>query len=81
MPFNDISKVEGWQDFGFKFKDGNSETAWDDAHDIITFRYTEPMTWWMTMPNGMPRTFEAALAEAKRLADKGDKIAQALLSS
>ena len=31
MPFAKISKVEGWEDFGFKFKEGNDETAWDDA--------------------------------------------------
>ena len=81
MPFYAISKVDRWQDFGFKFKEGNDETTWDDVHDIITFRYTEPMTWWMTMPKGMPRTIDAALAEAKRLAAKGDKNAQALLAS
>jgi hypothetical protein len=66
---------------GFKFKEGNDETEWDDAHNIITFRYTEPMTWWMRMPKEMPRTMEAALAEAKRLADTGNAQAKALLTS
>ena len=63
MPFARISQVEGWKDFGFKFKEGNNETQWDDRHGIITFRYTEPMTWWMRMPKEMPRTMDAALAE------------------
>jgi len=87
MPFAKISRVEGWEDFGFKFKEGNDETAWDDAHDILTFRYTEPMTWWMTMPPEMPRTIEAAVAEARRRADEPradgqrDRHAQALLAS
>lgn len=81
MPFYKISKVEGWEDFGFKFKEGNDETAWDDAHGILTFRYTEPMTWWMRMPKEMPRTMEAALAEAKRLADAGRPEAKALFTS
>lgn len=81
MPFAKISEVKGWEDFGFKFKEGNNETKWDDEHGIITFRYTEPMTWWMKMPKEMPRTIEAALAEAKRLAEKGDRNAQALLTS
>jgi len=81
MPFYKISKVEGWEDFGFKFKEGNDETAWDDEHNISTFRYTEPMTWWMRMPKGMPRTLEAATVEARRLAEKGDSSAQALLTS
>ncbi|MGA2258887.1 MAG: hypothetical protein ABSG53_29820, partial [Thermoguttaceae bacterium] len=52
MPFAKISQVRGWEDFGFKFKEGNDETAWDDRHGIITFRYTEPMTWWMPMSKG-----------------------------
>jgi hypothetical protein len=81
MPFARISQVEGWQDFGFQFKEGNNETAWDDRHGIVTFRYTEPMTWWMRMPAEIPRTLEAAEAEAIRLAEKGDARAKALLTS
>ncbi|MGA2500670.1 MAG: hypothetical protein ABSH20_23275, partial [Tepidisphaeraceae bacterium] len=81
MPFTKISSVQGWQDFGFRFKEGNDEPAWDAAHDILTFRYTEPMTWWMKMPRELPRTPEAALANAKALADKGDANARALLTS
>ena len=82
MPFARISEVEDWQDFGFKFKEGTNETTWDDEHEIITFRYTEPMTWWMSMPKEMPRTLEAALAEAQRLdRKKGDPRAKALFSS
>ncbi len=81
MPFNKISKVEGWEDFGFKFKEGNDETAWDDAHGILTFRYTEPMTWWMTLKKEMPRTLETALAEAKRLAEAGQPDAKAFFTS
>jgi len=82
MPFAKISAVKGWEDFGFRFKEGDNETAWDDAHGIVTFRYTEPMTWWMRMPKDMPRTIEAALSEAKRLAtERNDRQAQALLTS
>lgn len=81
MPFHAISKVQGWEDFGFKFKEGNDETAWDDAHNVITFRYTEPMTWWMAMPKELPRTYEAAIGEVRRLAEKGSAPAQALLTS
>lgn len=82
MPFAKISEVKDWQDFGFKFKEGTNETRWDDEHKIITFRYTEPMTWWMSMPKEMPRTLKTALAEAHRLdRKKGDTRAKALFSS
>ena len=81
MPFAPISKVPGWEDFGFKFKEGSDEIAWDDEHGIITFRYTEPMTWWMTMDQGTPRTYEAALEQANQLAKKGNQAAQALITS
>lgn len=82
MPFAKISDVNDWRDFGFRFKEGNNETAWDDRHDILTFRYTEPMTWWMSMKEGMARNLDEALVEAKRLADeRKDRHAQALFTS
>jgi hypothetical protein len=82
MPFAKISDVRNWQDFGFKFKEGNNETQWDDKNNIITFRYTEPMTWWMSMPKEMPRTLESALTEARRLAnERSNRQAMALFTS
>jgi len=82
MPFHKISEVRGWQDFGFRFKEGTSETEWDDAHGILTFRYTEPMTWWMRMDAPMEkRSVSAAVAYAKALAKKGNPPALAWLSS
>jgi hypothetical protein len=81
MPFAAISKVTGWEDFGFRFKEGDSETAWDDAHGIQTFRYTEPMTWWMALKGDGPRTLARGMEEARRLAAAGDKAAQAWESS
>lgn len=81
MPFAKISQVQGWEDFGFRFKEGNNETEWDDRHDILTFRYTEPMTWWMPMATDLPRTYEAAVAEAERLVQQGKPQAKAWLSS
>ncbi|MBM4089276.1 MAG: hypothetical protein FJ276_07585 [Planctomycetes bacterium] len=82
MPFAKISGVRQWQDFGFKFKEGDDETAWDDQHGIITFRYTEPLTWWMRMPESLPRTLDAARDHARQLAERdGDARAKALLTS
>jgi len=81
MPFAPVSKVEGWQDFGFRFKEGTNETAWDDAHDILTFRYTEPMTWWMALKGDGRRNLEIGAAEAKRLAAAGKPAGLAWESS
>ena len=80
MPFRAIKSVENWQDFGFKFKEGNDETAWDDAHGIFTFRYTEPTTWWLSMDkaHGTNRfTMADCLAKVESLAAKGDPLARA----
>jgi hypothetical protein len=81
MPFAKISLLKGWEDFGFRFKEGNDETAWDDEHKILTFHYTEPLTWWMPMTRETPRTLDAALEEAKRRAGLGRTQAQALFTS
>ncbi len=66
MPFTDISQVQGWQDFGFRYHEGNNNVPWDDAHGILSFRYTEPMTWWMPLAPGRPRT----TAEAMQVRDE-----------
>lgn len=81
MPFSKISQVEGWQDFGFMFKEGNDETAWDDAQGILTFRYTEPMTWWMPLKPDQPRHLQAAFTEAQRLAESGNAAAKGFLQT
>ncbi len=82
MPFASIRQVEKFEDFGFRFKEGDDETAWDDQHEVLTFRYTEPLTWWMRMPAEVPRTLEAATEYARREADEGgDPQARALWSS
>ncbi len=68
MPFTDISKVPRPEDFGFTFHEGDNNVAWDDAHNILSFHYTEPSTWWMPMPPALPRTYENALALAQKIA-------------
>lgn len=81
MAFAPISKVEGWEDFGFAIKEGVDEPKWDDDHGILTFRYTEPLTWWMNMDPTKPREYEDALAKARELEAKGNKHAMALFTS
>ena len=84
MAFEKISKVEGWQDFGFAIKEHFNETAWDDANGITTFAYTEPGTWWMRIEakKGQPKpSMEDCIAEAVRRAKKGDAAALAWWTS
>ena len=68
MAFHPISKIKGWEDFGFAIKEGDGEVAWDDAHGISTYRYTEPSTWWMSISgtNGIP-TMGECIAHANAL--------------
>lgn len=81
MPFAPISKVPNQEDFGFQFKEGNDEIAFDDSVGVTTFRYTEPMTWWQALPAETPKTIDAALELAKKQAAAGNRDAQALLTS
>ena len=81
MPFAPISKVPNQKDFGFQFKEGNDEVAFDDSVGVTTFRYTEPMTWWQSLPTETPKTIDAALELAKKQAAAGNTMAQALLTS
>lgn len=61
MPFSPISQVEGWEDFGFRFKEGDGEPVWDSEHGIETYPYIEPSSNWMAMPPDVPRTHAAAI--------------------
>ncbi len=81
MAFAPISKVEQFEDFGFRFKEGVDEPAFDDAHNILSFRYTEPMTWWMRLDGKGMRTLVQGVDEVRRLAQAGNPSAQAWLSS
>lgn len=71
MAFAKISQVERPEDFGFYFKEGLGDQAYDNAHGILTFRYTEPQSHWLPMPKGMPRTYDEGVALMKRLAREG----------
>jgi len=65
MPFTDVSTVGRWQDFGFKYHEGNNNVPFDDQAGILSFRYTEPSTWWMRMPKDVPRTDEGVMSHLK----------------
>lgn len=48
--------VQNVQDFGIVFHEGDNSVAEDDQLGILSFRYTEPMSYWMPMPKTFPRT-------------------------
>lgn len=61
MPFTDIAKVPGFEDFHFGFQEGASNVPFDDKHRIASFIYVEPMSHWLAMPPEAPRTYPGAL--------------------
>ncbi len=81
MPFVDIATVDGWEDFGFQFQEGAPNPAFDEEHGIYSFPYIEPMSFWMAMPEDMPREDEEAMKLLRRLASEGNNRASATLSS
>ena len=81
MPFADIAKVRDFRDFGFQFKEGDSNVPFDHEHGIYSFVYVEPMSLWLEMPKPMERTEERALAYVHERAAAGDKGAKSALSS
>ncbi|HXG63307.1 MAG TPA: hypothetical protein VNO22_18195 [Planctomycetota bacterium] len=81
LPFGDAGAVPGWEDFGFKFHEGGEHAAADDARGILSFRYSEPLVWWMPMAPEVPRREEEARRELERRAASGDPGARAALFS
>ncbi len=85
MPFTDVSTVEGWQDFGFRYHEGNDNLAFDDGADILSFRYTEPCTWWFPIDPEVPRTRENVMRLLRESAESDNvwrrRNAQATLVS
>jgi len=85
MPFTDISTVQGWQDFGFMYHEGNNNVPFDDSAGILSFRYTEPMTYWMPMAKSIPRTYDSAVQVMRENLNSQSpelrKWSQAVLSS
>jgi hypothetical protein len=81
IPFGYIPGIEGWEDFGFRFNEGFADVNWSDEHEVLSFNYCEPMTYWMWMPSELPRTRESILGYVEQLADDGHGEAQAYLTS
>jgi len=72
MPFTDLATVENAEDFGFMFHEGNNNVPHDDEVGVYSFRYTEPMSWWMKMPKDMPREYDAAMELLPKVAGEDE---------
>ena len=82
LPFTDIAKVPGFEDFGFAFQEGAPNVAFDDQHGISSFVYVEPMSHWLAMPRAVPRTYDDALSILKQdLAGARGKDAAAMAAA
>ena len=85
MPFTDVSSVEGWEDFGFRYHEGINNVRFDDQAGVLSFRYSEPSTWWLPIDPEIPRTDENVLKLVQEYAadpkSRYYRRAKALLSS
>ena len=84
LPFTAPDSIPNASDFGFAYHEGDNSLKTDDALGILSFRYSEPMTYWLPMPPDMPRAYENALALIEKnaalpiAAQTGGKKANAL---
>ncbi|MBC7808045.1 MAG: hypothetical protein H7145_18095, partial [Akkermansiaceae bacterium] len=86
MPFTDPANVAGAEDFHIAYHEGDNSIASDRRKGILSFKYVEPMTYWMPMAKGVPRNYSQATALVRKIAaNTGDPVAsqqaQAVLSS
>ena len=81
LPFLSPRGVKGWEDFGFTFQEGAGDSEWSLERGVLSFEYTEPVTWWMAIPPEVPRTMENAMKHAQALADAGDAQAKSFFTS
>lgn len=85
MPFTDPGTIPNVQDFHVAYHEGDNSVAGDRGRGILSFRYVEPMTYWMPMAPSLPRTYADALALVRQLAAGKDETArrqaQAVLTS
>ncbi|HEX5322944.1 MAG TPA: hypothetical protein VFW40_04100 [Capsulimonadaceae bacterium] len=88
MPFESPENVQNLADFHFAFHEGDNSVSGDRQNHILSFRYVEPMTYWMPMPAGMPRDYAHAMelvnqesADSKQGEENTRRQAQAVLYS
>ena len=85
MPFTAPVNVQHVEDFHVAYHEGDNSPVTDRAEGIASFRYIEPMTYWMNMDAATERTYDNAIAVLKSHAAGPDgremRAARAVLSS
>ena len=86
MPFTDPSTISDVADFHIAYHEGDNSVAGDRGKGILSFRYIEPMTFWMNMDAKQARTYDNAVSLLKSHADDGSdsretRAAKAVLAS
>ncbi|EIQ00634.1 hypothetical protein OpiT1DRAFT_05183 [Opitutaceae bacterium TAV1] len=85
MPFSDISKLPGAEDFGFSFFEKVGERGADvdyaKKNGILTLMYTEPWLYWLPFDEGEERTPARAAEKMRRLAALGSGWTRDLAAS
>ena len=68
MPFTDPATVKDAADFGFAYHEGDNSVTSDEMRGVLSFSYTEPMTFWMNLPKDAPREYDFSLNYLKKIA-------------
>jgi hypothetical protein len=81
-----IESVKGWQDFGFRYKQGFKNAEWDNANGMLPLRYTSSGAWSMRyidtkITNVMAATYRDAEREAYSQLARGVAKAKAWCTS
>lgn len=85
MPFSDISKLPGAEDFGFSFFEKVGERGADvdyaKANGVLTLMYAEPWLYWLPFDEGEARTPARALEKVRQLSALGSGWSRDLAAS
>ena len=72
IPFTDPATVREPADFGIAYHEGDNSVESDDRLGILSFRYTEPMTYWMPMAPDVPRDYDTGVRLVREAAAGSD---------
>lgn len=65
LPFASPATIPQWEDFGFAFREVARGEPLESPENLRTFRYTEPLGWWVALPPQIPRSGESFLKQPR----------------